>query len=407
MSSVVDRVAPSDLHIMEAIGLRVLESSDGGDGMFNADGTVNLVIQRPCAGRGPGNRIFTAEILERDCRENVFVGWPMFDNHESPQARVARGGIPRSPSELAGVVRECWWDPNFEDPELDAKLDYGRGAACVRAAVSDDMERLIRRMPEAIKTSVNALTTGLKRGEWRGRTTKPGWVVQGYVKDPEDNSIDFVTKAGAGGAVRRVLESVAAEDGHSWTVAPYSAGHGDPAGDQEDEVNLAEALESDAFARVLEAKVSEIIDEKGLVSEDTVEQRVREAVADQVKVRDLRDRARDRINAAKGISDVAKSDLLERFGATDKGDGVLEAAPALAAPADQKALDDAVDAALDVERRKVAEAAPTRPGGQGPAGGAGEDGATAPVHTKGSAWTAQMERAGVNVEKAYGVKAGA
>lgn len=393
---------PSELIVQEPIGLRVLEAADGGDGIFNEDGTVNIVIQRPGAGRGPGNRIFEAAHLERDCNEGTFVGWPCFDNHDSPIARRARAGLPRPPSELTGVVRETWWDPDYADAKIDAKFGYGQGAACARVAVTDEVEALIRRIPEAIKVSVNGLAKNLSKGTWKG---KEGWVVEGYVNDPEDSSIDFVTKAGAGGDVRRVLESC--------NDPEHAHGTGD---DEELDVTLEEALKSEEFGRVLEAKVTEIVEEKGLISEEEADKRVQEAVSSQNRIRDLRDHAKRTIESAKGLGKASREDLLERFGVRDNGNGVLEAASELDVHdelEDEKVtktriqvLDDRLDAAMKRERDKVSEAAPTRPGGQGPSGGGGggelPEGATASWDDP---WVVAARNAGVDVTEAYGIKA--
>jgi hypothetical protein len=420
-SFTVDTPKPSDLHVRESVDLRILES-DSGDGIFNADGTVNVVIQRPGAGRGPGNRIFTAEHLKADCDSRTFVGWPCFDNHKSPLARKARAGIPRPPSELAGVVRECWWDPDYTDPELDEKRGYGQGAACAKVMPTEPMEALIRRIPEAIKTSVNALARNLKRGEWKGQ---PGWVVEGYVNDPEDSSLDFVTRAGAGGDVRRVLQSVA--DGRSSSSGGYSGGNG-AAGDTiegEDELTLEEALESEAFGRVLEAKIKATIEDGGYVSADEVDRRVSEAVSSQNRIRDLRDHAKRRIAEAKGLNKAQREDLLERFAARDNGNGVLEAAadldvePEYEGDGDSRTvkrtrvqvLDAKLDDVFKREREKVSEAAPTIPRGQGPQGGGdgsgdgGSGGEGGGVFTGREDFIIAAHRAGVDTEKVYGVKA--
>lgn len=401
---------PSDRVIRgEGIGLRVLESAAGGDGIFNPDGTVNIVIQRPGAGRGPGNRIFEAAHLAADCAAGTFVGWPCFDNHDSPIARKARAGLPRSPSELAGVVREAWWDPDYEDPELDAKLGYGKGAACASVAVTEPMEALIRRIPEAVKVSVNGLARNLSRGAWKG---KAGWVVEGYVNDPEDSSIDFVTAAGAGGQVRRVLEALG-DDVRSRSGDPHTPGREDRHPGEEEVVDLKEALESPEFGRVLEAKLDELVETKGLVTEDEADRRVQEAVAKQSRIRDLRDHARRRILEAKGLGQAAKDDLLERFGVRDSGNGVLEAAAELEVEPEMdgdavkktrvQVLDVRLDGAFQRERLKVQEAAPTRVSGQGAGGSASEPG-EGEVHSSDSGWIAAAQRAGVDVEKAYGVK---
>ena len=61
---------PGDMLIREQQNLQIVEATDGNDGIFNADGTVNMVIVRPCNGRGPGQ----AGMDETTARETVEVG---------------------------------------------------------------------------------------------------------------------------------------------------------------------------------------------------------------------------------------------------------------------------------------------------------------------------------------------
>lgn len=185
----------------EQMDLALVESAGGGP--FNPDGTVNVVIIRPCNGRGPYKNIYDADVLARDA--GVFSGFPMFWNHDSAKARQERQGLPRSPADLAGVVRESFWDPTYATPG-DGQVGLGRGAVIGRCALTDEMEALVRKIPEAIKLSVNAQATAKRPGVRNGRK---GSIVEGFVNDPENSSVDFVTRAGAGGEVARVLEAVA------------------------------------------------------------------------------------------------------------------------------------------------------------------------------------------------------
>lgn len=171
---------------------------------FNPDGTIDMVIIRPCNGRGTGSRIYEAAMLERNA--GVFSGWASYDNHESPAARKARGGLPRPPSELAGEIRESFWDPSFSTP-MDDDMGFDRGAVIGRFMLTEDMEKLVRRLPRAIKTSVNAEATGLRPGTRNG---KRGVIVEGIASDPENYSVDLVTKAGAGGAVASLYREMVA-----------------------------------------------------------------------------------------------------------------------------------------------------------------------------------------------------
>lgn len=190
-------------------------------------------------------------------------------------------------------------------------------------------------------------------------------------------------------------------------------------------MNLKEALESPEFGRVLEAKLDEVIETKGLISEEEADKRVQEAVAKQVGVRDLLTIARDRITSAKGIGDAAKEDLLLRFGVRDLGNGVLEAAaeldvkPELEGDTVKKTsaqvLEAKLEGAIKRERDKVqgSPGAQTRVGGQGPQGGGasdnggdGDDGRVQEAKTEADVpdWVMAAHRAGVDVSEAYGWK---
>lgn len=171
---------------------------------FNADGTIDMVLIRPCNGRGVGSRIYETEMLKQFAP--TFAGLPMYDNHDSPAAARARQGIPRPPSELAGEIRESWFDGTFTTPD-DAKMDYGPGAVIGRVMLSEDAEKLVRRLPRQIKTSINSEATGLRRGTRNG---KKGLLVEGFINDPEKHSVDLVTRAGAGGAVASLYRDLAA-----------------------------------------------------------------------------------------------------------------------------------------------------------------------------------------------------
>jgi hypothetical protein len=194
--------ATRDVRLREVTSLALVEAS-AGDGPFNPDGTVNVVIVRPCNGRGPGQHIFEAAVLEREAPK--WAGVPQYLNHDVEASRRARGGMPRSPLELGGVIRESWWDPDYTSRK-DAALGFGRGAVVARAAVTEQVEALIRRVPEAMKLSMNAQATRVRRGTRNG---KSGWIVEGFDIDPERSSVDWVTNAGAGGEVQRaVLEAI-------------------------------------------------------------------------------------------------------------------------------------------------------------------------------------------------------
>jgi hypothetical protein len=211
------RVVESALEVHEESALVVVEAATGGlvaqdlavveaaadaQVAFNADGTIDMVLMRPCVGQGSG-WIYTADML--DANASVFAGKAMYDNHESEQAKRARQGLPRPPSELAGEIRESWFDPAFRTPD-DGALDLDPGALVGRCMLVEDMEKLVRRLPRQVKTSVNAQGTGWRPGTRNGRR---GRVLEGFVDDPDRTTVDLVTRAGAGGAVASLYRELA------------------------------------------------------------------------------------------------------------------------------------------------------------------------------------------------------
>lgn len=142
---------------------------------------------------GPGNarnrHFYTPAMLEAN--HERYIGARMFKNHETNAERKSRGGLPRPVDELAGVIREAWWDPNWGTS----------GAVRGRAVLVDDkMVTIAKVAPELLGVSHDA----------RGKS-KPGTVagqrwhmVEGI---DEVKSVDLVTLAGARGQVDRILEA--------------------------------------------------------------------------------------------------------------------------------------------------------------------------------------------------------
>lgn len=85
----------------EVVDLRLIEA-DYGETPINGDGTADLVLLRPCA-------TYPAGVLERDAPN--FLGWPVYLGEDT--AAAARGGLPRPVSELAGEIRESFWEPGY------------------------------------------------------------------------------------------------------------------------------------------------------------------------------------------------------------------------------------------------------------------------------------------------------
>lgn len=393
--------APSDLLIQdERHPLTLLESTDqGGDGIYNADGTVNMVLIRPCNGRGPGRRIYEATMLERDA--GIFAGLSMFDNHDSPQAKRARGHLPRPTQDLRGHIAESFWDPDFVAAK-DAERGFDQGAVIGRCRLTPQMRSLVESIPESVRTSLNMMATGLTPGRRNGQD---GMLVEGITTyDDDSSSVDLVTVDGAGGQVAALLEAFvddpdrqptrrrepAPDDDDVTLEEAFDAASDDEilAALQESrphlidqlvdehaqggEMDLREALQSDEVQDLIGRQVKAGIEAalRGDVGRSLQEAAVAQ-IAGPARMRVLRDKAKALIEAAK-LPRSTTANLLADYGLAEHADGRVTPARALAlieaqmdgdrvVRTDEQVLADAIDADVRARRNELAEAAPTTP----------------------------------------------
>jgi carbon monoxide dehydrogenase subunit G len=162
------------------------------------DGTVLLHLIRPCIGRGRGRHLYEADMLERNAGN--FAGWKMYVDHQSPEARKAAGGLPRSIRDLGGRILESWWDPN-----VPAEGRFGQGAVVGRAKPTPFVASLIEHDPGLVESSINSNATGVKPIMRDGVRVM---LVEGIQKK---GTVDWVTEAGAGGKVVELMEAAAAD----------------------------------------------------------------------------------------------------------------------------------------------------------------------------------------------------
>lgn len=360
--------------IRESFELAIVETA--AHELFNPDGSIDMVLIRPCHGRGAGSRIYEADMLAEHA--SALSGVPMYDNHDSPAAKKARAGLPRAPSEVAGFVREARWDPEYTTPE-DASMGFGTGAVIGRCVLTDVMEALVRKMPEVVKTSVAAQATDLKLTTRNGRK---GWLVEGIVNDPENTSVDLVTRAGAGGRVRALLESLA-DDDHLPDMAVLETVDDDQLTAWLTEhrptildslggnmgLNLQEALQTDEVKGYINGMIAEAVE----VERETMRDEIRDELAATGRIRALSTQAKGLIEAAKGIGKTAKADLLEAYAVTDGDDDTVTPGRSLALieaevdaegkvtkPA-RKVLEEAIEGDIKRIRNIVRESAPSVP----------------------------------------------
>lgn len=187
---------PALLELSEAIEV-------GQAGPIRADGLVPLHVIRPGIGRGRGRHLYEADMLKEAVAQGRFKSWKMYVDHQSPEAKKAAGGLPRSVRDLGGIIKEAWWDPNVP---ADPARGWGPGAVVGLAKPTRLIASLIEDDPELVEASISATATGVRPVQ-RGRETV--WLVEGI---RPRGSVDWVTEAGAGGRVAPLIEALVESD---------------------------------------------------------------------------------------------------------------------------------------------------------------------------------------------------
>jgi hypothetical protein len=181
------------LHLSESISLAIEESATT---VFDSDGCVPVHIIRPGVGKGRGRHLYEANMLRANAHK--FTGWRMYVDHQSPEARRAAGGLPRSIRDLGGRIVESHWDGSVP---ADPKRGYGQGAVVGRAKPVPMIRDLIEADPHLVEASISASATGVKPVTHDGQRV---WMVEGI---NDRGSVDWVTEAGAGGRIAPLIES--------------------------------------------------------------------------------------------------------------------------------------------------------------------------------------------------------
>jgi hypothetical protein len=334
-------LSAEDLEIREAA---VSDSTPEDQG----DGTVLVHVIRPCIGKGRGRHLYTAEMLEANATK--FKDWPMYVDHQSPAARRAAQGLPRSLADVGGWIEESWWDPTV--PE-DREKGFGAGAVVARATPFGLAEALIKRNPKIVKTSISADATGK-----RPHTMPDGQKVLMVEGIADGGSVDWVTEAGAGGEIVSLMESVFEEFSNEAnslleamddeTFMAYldrerpqlrealssDIPNANTGGENMAEITaemLQEALQSEAVKGLLDervkAQVKAEIDEQlpALVEarvadeRDVIRAEAEATATRQVEIRDMRDDAHKLIAEAK-LPDKWKDSLRSEFNIQESGE---------------------------------------------------------------------------------------
>jgi hypothetical protein len=153
---------------------------------------VTVEVVEVGRGNRRDNRYYSSAVLESAARS--FTNAQMYGDHLTPEAEKNLAGTPRSIWELAGRIRESWWEPTGGSD--------GQGAIRARASVvHPGLWNIIENDPELIGLSINAL----------GRTRK-GQAPDGREASLVESidvvhSVDWVARAGAGGKIVNLLEA--------------------------------------------------------------------------------------------------------------------------------------------------------------------------------------------------------
>lgn len=165
---------------------RILEGTAEPDGR---GGLVKIVLIREGFGNKRDSHYYTADVL-REAAES-FVGAQMYANHQSPEVERKLKGLPRPVQELIGRIRET---------EVTTD-EAGRQCIVGIASVSQPwLWNMIEHDPELLGVSINARGSS-REGQMDGRRARIVEAIKNV------GSVDWVTKAGAGGKVVALMEA--------------------------------------------------------------------------------------------------------------------------------------------------------------------------------------------------------
>ena len=176
--------------------------SVGTAGKMRSDGLIPIHVIRPGVGKGKGRHLYEAKMLEENA--HIFKGWKMFVDHQAPEAKRASGGLPRSLRDIGGLIKETWWDGSVP---ADPDRGHGQGAVVALCRPTRLIHDLIETDPSLVEASISAQATAVRPVTVGGQTA---WLVEGF--QPE-GSVDWVSRAGAGGRVVQLAEALE----ESWT----------------------------------------------------------------------------------------------------------------------------------------------------------------------------------------------
>lgn len=409
-------------------------------GVFDAKGRVPIHVIRPGVGRGRGRHLYEAAMLQEAAP--TFVGWKMYQDHLSPEAKKALGGLPRKVAESGGIIKEAWWDPSTpaddRHPEPGSVMAMVRPVRAIRDLIDDD--------PALVEASISAMATGVKPVQRDGQQT---WMVEGI--QPK-GSVDWVSEAGAGGRVAPLLEA-AYEDPSEVAEALLESMSDDELQDhmRAERPHLIEALAGDVRPEATTTPTEVIVSESAELTQEQLQEAlakdpasIAEAIfgttAGQEYVNSLVEarmgqereitRAQARADAQREVR-LAQLDIvaerqiseaklppvfashvramfrleesgeptagLNVFDQLDENDAVVKT--------DRELLKEAIEAEVTRQRELLAEAAPTLVRGQGAGRSviAGNTDGAKPPAPKETAWGKYLQEHNIDPAAAYGI----
>ena len=157
-------------------------------------GMVTIDLIREGFGNPRDQHYYTAEVLREAAPS--FVGAQMFANHLSPELQKKLKGLPRNIQDLMGRVRET---------EI---VTDGEGRTVMRGTASISQPwlwNMVEHDPDLLGVSINARGRSVT-GQKDGRSAKIVEAISNV------GSVDWVSKAGAGGKVFALMEAQAEEE---------------------------------------------------------------------------------------------------------------------------------------------------------------------------------------------------
>lgn len=151
---------------------------------------VEVTIIKAGNGNPTNGHYYSAQMLEEAASKGQFSNAHIYADHENDmQALRKRGGV-RSSRDLVGIIRETWWDAEDQSVKGNATI------------LRDWVWEIIEADHNVLGLSISGVAGSIRRDKVAGALRN---IVESIrvVK-----SVDLVTRAGAGGKINRILESM-------------------------------------------------------------------------------------------------------------------------------------------------------------------------------------------------------